>query len=323
MSVVQTVTGPLELSQLGRVFSHEHIFVHDEGVLEAYPHLWDRDRAIKLARHKLTQLYERGISTILEHSVLGCGRRIRDIAEVAEGLPIHIIAAAGLYYFDRLPGIFQDEDTIFDCLMRDVTQGMEGTSIRAAVIKCATDRPGVTRGVRMALRAAARVHKETGAVLTTHAHAGSRQGLEQLQVFREMGVDPTEVYIGHVMDSDQLDYHLELLDQGCFIGFDRFAAGPPPAGIPYVNKKQAVELLAQLIQRGYLEQLLLGNDGACYQTVVRFGSEEESPSIANNDFTDFFDLVIPLMHEAGITDQQIETMLVHNPRCLLERNLGG
>ena len=142
MAIIQTVTGPVDTSALGRVFSHEHVFVHDEGVLDAYPYLWDRDRAISMAREKLTALYKRGVSTILEHSILGCGRRIRDIAAVAEGLPIHIVAATGLYYFDRLPGIFQDEDTIADCLIRDITQGMEGTDIKAAIIKCATDRPG-------------------------------------------------------------------------------------------------------------------------------------------------------------------------------------
>lgn len=321
MAIIQTVTGPVDTSALGRVFSHEHVFVHDEGVLDAYPYLWGRDRAISMAREKLTALYERGVSTILEHSILGCGRRIRDIAAVAEGLPIHIVAATGLYYFDRLPGIFQDEDTIVDCLVRDITQGMEGTGIKAAVIKCATDRPGVTPGVEMALRAAARAHRETGAVLSTHAHAGSRQGLAQLEVFAKAGVDLTKVYIGHVMDSDQLDYHLALLDQGCFIGFDRFAAGPPPPGIPYVDKATAVGVLAELIRRGYLDQLLLGNDGSCYQTVVRFGSEAASPSIGNNDFTDFFDNIIPLMHQAGITDGQIDHMLIDNPRRLLERNL--
>lgn len=321
MSVVQTITGPVDIGSLGRTFSHEHIFVHDEGVLDAYPELWNRERAIALAREKLTRLYERGISTIWEHSILGCGRRIRDIAEAAEGLPIHILAATGLYYFDRLPGIFKDEAVIAECLIRDITQGIEGTGIKAAIIKCATDRPGVTRGVEMALRAAARAHQETGALISTHANASTRQGLAQMKVFRSAGVDPTQVYIGHVMDSEDMDYHLSLLDQGCFIGFDRFGAGPPPPGIPYVDKKKAAQMLAQLINRGYLDQILLGNDGSCYQTVVRFDTEENSPSIANNDFTDFFDQTVPVLHAAGITDSQIDHMLIGNPKRLLERNL--
>lgn len=326
MSIVQTYRGPVDTSALGYTLMHEHLFPVDEGLLMNFPAIWD-EVYIDKAREKLTELYRAGVRTILDAGVLGNGRNVTLNQRVLDGLPIQVLACTGTFYRDELPAFFasQDINVMTRLFVKDIIDGIGDTGVKAAIVKGCTDHQGITFGVEKALRAAARAHIETGAVLHTHAHATTKQGLAQQKIFKEEGVDLSKVYIGHCINSDDMDYLHAVLDQGSFIGFDRWAAGPlpPVPGMPThppVTREKAVGVLAKLCQEGYANQILIGNDACSWQFMVRFETEESSPDLYTNSYLIFTEQVTPMLLGAGVTQQQIDQMTIENPRRLFEVN---
>lgn len=314
MRRIPTVTGEIPVDEMGVTLAHEHIIVHDEGVIANFPFIWDREQAIEIAQNKLMQAYDSGVRTIIDMSILGNGRDIHTVRAVAEGLPINILVATGVYYPDQLPGFFHTQtlDVLRECFLHDIQKGISGTEIRAAIIKVCTDAPGRTPDVEKSLRAAAQASLEAGVPIHTHARAENQSGLIQMEIFQEEGVPPERIYIGHVMDDTGLDYAKRLLDLGVYIGFDRFAS----AAITSPKIQTTISNLAALCGEGYSKQILLGNDGCSYQTVVRTGKPQKDPSLLENDYTILPCTIFPLLREAGISDAYIQTMTVDNPMRL-------
>lgn len=327
MATIQTLFGTIDSADMGYTLSHEHIFVADEGLLHNFPSVWKKDFVVETARRKMQEAYDAGIRTMLNAAVLGNGRNVAFEKEVLKGIPINIIVCTGVFYREDLPGYFasQDINVLKELFVNDIVKGIGDTGVKAAVVKACSDYQGITYGVDKALRAAARAHLETGAVLHTHAHALTRQGLEQQRIFEEEGVDLSKVYIGHCINSDDMDYLHRVLQKGSFIGFDRWAAGPLPAvpGMPThppVTREVAVNVLAKLCEEGYEDQILIGNDACSWQWMVRFDTEENSPDLYSNSYLIFTNQITPMLLEAGVTQKQIDKMTTDNPRRLFEVN---
>ena len=186
---------------------HEHVFIISPEMQNNVPEDWGaEDTRLADATRRLTELKAGGIDSILDPTALGLGRYIPRIAKLAAGLDLNILVATGLYTFDDLPHYWgrrtpgsgpNGSDPMVNLFVRDIVEGIAGTGIKAAIIKCATDRPGVTPGVERVLRACAKAHRATGAPITTHTQAASRRGLEQQAIFRSEGVDLGRVVIGH------------------------------------------------------------------------------------------------------------------------------
>jgi len=150
MATVETAKGPVETRKLGKVLMHEHVFIISTEISQNYPEEWG-DEEIRLADavKRLNELKEAGIDTILDPTALGLGRYIPRIKSVADQIGLNIIVATGLYTFDVLPHYFgaRGEDFMTQMFVRDIKEGITDTGIKAGVIKCATDEPGVTPAV--------------------------------------------------------------------------------------------------------------------------------------------------------------------------------
>jgi phosphotriesterase-related protein len=166
---------------------HEHVFVISTEIQQNYPEEWgDDDTRIDDAVARLNELKEAGIDTILDPTAIGLGRYIPRIARVAERTDLNIVVATGLYTFNELPHYYLrrepkagEVDAMTTHFVSDIVEGIADTGIKAAVIKCATDKPGMTPDVERTLRACAQTHRETGVPITTHTNAEMRRGLEQ------------------------------------------------------------------------------------------------------------------------------------------------
>ena len=130
--------------------------------------------------------------------------------------------------------------------------------MKAGILKCATDHPGVTPAVEEVLRAVARAHRATGVPISTHTEPATRRGLEQQKVFESEGVDLSRVVIGHSGDTADLEYLEELLARGSYLGMDRFGL----YGI--LSFEERVRTVVELCERGHVERLVLSHDAACY-----------------------------------------------------------
>jgi len=184
------------------------------------------------------------------------------------------------------------------------------TGIKAAILKCATDEPGVTPGVERVLRAVAQAHRHTGVPISTHTHAGTRRGLEQQRIFAEEGIDLSRVVIGHSGDTTDVDYLEELIGNGSYIGMDRFGIDV------YLPFEDRVDTVARMCERGHAEKMVLSHDANCYWDAL---PEETLPVVMPNwHYLHIHNDVIPALKDRGVTDEQLTTMLVDNPRKIFE-----
>lgn len=309
---IQSVKGPVDTSRMGVTLAHEHLFVRSEGVHEAFPSVWEPEASVAEAVRGLAEAASFGVQTIVDLTVLGLGRDIQLIRRVAEQVQVNIIVGTGIYTFSALPPYFENRgiDHMAELFVRDVQQGIQGTGIRAAILKCATDEPGLTPGVEKVLRAVARAHKETGVPICTHTHAITQRGLEQQQIFKDEGVDLGRVVIGHSGDTDDIEYLTKLVEAGSYIGMDRWGLD---LILPFEKRVATVVKMCQL---GYVERMILSHDFCSY--VDHFPVEATREMAPRWSFTHIFREALPALREAGLTEKQIQQMMIENPRAIFE-----
>jgi phosphotriesterase-related protein len=319
MATVQTVRGPVESAQLGNVLMHEHVFVLGEEIRQNYPDYWNEEERIADAVSKLTELAARGISTIVDPTVIGLGRYIPRIQRINEQVDINIVVATGVYTYNDVPFqfhfqgpglLFDLPEPMVDLFVRDITEGIAGTSVKAAFLKCAIDADGMTPGVERVMRAVAQAHRQTGVPITVHTNVHNQSGLLAQKVFVDEGVDLTKVVIGHSGDSTDLDYLTRLADAGSLLGMDRFGLD---VLLPF---EQRVDTVAELARRGYAEKMVLSHDASCF--IDWFSHDLKMQAVPNWNYTHISDDVLPALRQRGVTEEQIVTMLVDNPRRYFE-----
>jgi phosphotriesterase-related protein len=201
-------------------------------------------------------------------------------------------------------------EPLTEMFVRDIREGIAGTGVKAAILKCATDEPGITPGVERSLRAVAHAHRQTGVPISTHTHARTRRGLDQQRLFREEGVDLSRVVIGHSGDTTDIDYLEELIAAGSHLGMDRF-------GIDTIlSFEDRVNTVATMCRRGHAGKMVLSQDAACFNDWL---PERDLPHILPNwNYLHIHKDVIPALKQRGVTEEQIHTMMVANPRRILD-----
>lgn len=319
MTQVPTVRGPVDSTALGRTYMHEHIFVLSPDVQQNYPDEWgDEDTRVADAVQKLTELAGRGVTTIVDPTVIGLGRYIPRIQRIADQVPdLNIVVATGCYTYSdvpfffhyRGPGLGQAADPMVDMFVGDITEGIAGTGVKAGMLKCAIDTQGMTGGVERVMRAVAKAHRATGTPITIHTHPGSQQGLAAWKVLEDEGVDPRRVVLGHSGDSSDLDYLQPLAEAGFILGMDRF-------GINLESTFESrADTVVELCKRGFAENMVLAHDAACYIDWIEPWALAATPQW---HYLHILDDVLPYLLDHGVTEEQIETMLTDVPRRIFE-----
>ncbi len=315
MARVESVRGPVELERLGTTLMHEHVFVLNEEIRENYPSYWDEEVRVADAIEKLRKLKAVGVDTIVDPTVIGLGRYIPRIERINKDVDINIIAATGVYTYNDLPfffhfqgpgTLFGGEEPMIEMFVRDIREGIAGTSVKAAFLKCAIDEHGMTPGVERAMRAVAGAHRETGVPITVHTNVHNQSGLLAQKLLREEGADLAKVVVGHSGDSTDLDYLTTLMEAGSFIGMDRFGID---VMLPF---EQRVDTVAELCRRGYADRMVLSHDASCF--IDWFPVATKEAAVPNWHYTHIHDDVLPALRQRGVTEAQITTMLVDNPR---------
>lgn len=314
MARVETVRGPVPVEALGTVLMHEHVFVLNEEIRRNYPELWDEERQVAGAVSRLRALKERGVDTIVDPTVIGLGRDIERVARVNAEVDLNIVPATGLYTYNDLPFFFRfhgpgtllgGPDVMIDMFVKDITEGIAGTPVKAAFLKCAIEEE-LTPGVERVMVAVAEAHKRTGVPITVHTSPGHRTGLVAQDVLRREGVDLRRVVVGHSGDTADLGYLHELIDNGSYLGMDRFGLDV------LLPEDQRVATIAKLASEGLADRMVLAQDASCHIDWFPPGVREQ---VAPNwVFTHIHDDVLPALRTAGVSEQQLTTMLVDNPR---------
>ena len=312
MPTVETVNGPIEADQLGRTLIHEHFRTTDEAMRFQFPHLYDEDAEWESALSDANAVKGHGIDTVVEPSAMFLTRDANFSKRVADESGLQVVLATGVYTYDHLPQPLKnrDEDALAEIFVHDIEQGIQGTGIKAAFLKCAADAEGVTENVAKVHRAVARASARTGRPIMAHSHPSSGTGLEQMRIFEEEGVDPAKVQIAHTGDTDDLDYIEKLLERGPWIGMDRYGLD---LFLP-TDKRNATVLA--LLERGYADRMFISQDFC--STIDWFPAEMQQQLkenvVPNWSMTFLFEEVIPYLKDNGMTDEQLDQMMVDNPR---------
>jgi phosphotriesterase-related protein len=328
MTRIPIVGGEIDVSQLGTTLMHEHVFVRTPELQEAWPGFmdWDEERVVADAHEKLKAIKAAGIDTIVDMTAPGLGRQVRRVARAAEGTGLQIIVVTGYYTYTDLPfpmkyngpgRLFNndpDDAFLVDLFVRDIEEGIEGTNIRAGVVKCCTDLPGVTADIERLIRAVGKTHLRTDVPIMTHSHAKSRRGLDQQRILREEGVDLTRVLIGHSNETADVDYLVELMDNGSFLGFDRCGLKIDQP----LEDQQAT--LAELCRRGYAGQVVLSHDRHCTSDWFPEAGVVAALPEWNHGFVQ--GSLIPGLLEDGVTEDQIDQMMHRNPQAFFAARRG-
>jgi phosphotriesterase-related protein len=325
MPIVETVRGPVDTADLGTTFMHEHVFVLSPEVQQNYPEEWgDEEARVADAVEKLSALVESGVQTIVDPTVIGLGRYIPRIQRVNELVPdLNIVAATGCYTYQDVPFFFHYRgpalsaaigmdvpDPMVDMFIGDINDGITDTGVKAGLLKCAIDQQGLTGGVERIMRAVAKAHRATGCPITVHTHPGSQAGLHVKQVMvDDEGVQPGRVVLGHSGDSSDVDHLSALADMGFILGMDRF-------GIYVETTFEArCDTVVELCRRGYAEQMVLSHDTSCY---IDWIDPNVVAMMTQWNYLHIGQEVLPYLRDHGVTDEQITTMLVDNPRRYFE-----
>jgi phosphotriesterase-related protein len=321
MTTVNTVLGSVAADSLGVTYMHEHIFVVNPEMQYYWPGYqgWDEDRYVEKGRAALKKLHEEhGVDTVLDPTVAGLGRNIRAVAKALEGTGLNVVAATGWYLYSELPFTFYPKDfkqKIAELEMlftRDFEEGLEGTPIKPGVIKCYTGQQGATPDIEASLRASARTHLKTGLSITTHTDYSNQGGLLQQAIFREEGVDMEAVVIGHCNQSDDIGYMEKLIEAGSLIGFDRCGLESPVA-----PQETQLDNLAELCQRGYSKRVVLSHDDMIFIDLMPPGTREKIMS--HYPYGRIQAELLPGLRDRGVTEEQINDMLVEAPRAFFSR----
>ena len=309
MPHIQTVLGPIDPGSLGWTLPHEHTQI----ALWQIPGRWDywqltRDELVIF--DELRQFREAGGRGLVDLTLSGVGRDPAWLAGLGRSSGLHLVMGCGWYRGAYYPAEAlidrRSVDSLADELVRETTEGAGDSGVRPGIIgEIGTDKPWISPAEERVHRAVARTARRTGLAISTHA-VMSPVGLEQLRLFEDEGADPTRVVIGHADSYPVLDHYLAILGRGASVEFDFLGMSFTPQ--ERHGEGRVVELVCDLLGRGHVERILLSQDVCHDSQLTRY---------EGNGYVHLAQTFLPRLRAAGVSEAEIETMTVANPRRLL------
>jgi phosphotriesterase-related protein len=327
MGYVQTVLGPVDPSEITRVMQHEHLLRYLPGPFPTGGAGDVRDQNIAMSVTALGELPRLGFNTIVElSSYKGETRDAAGLADVSQLSGMHIVMGVAIYLETMSPQWARDAslDEMTERFEKDATVGVDGTDIKAGVFgEQATGLGSISPHEEKCLRAAARAAKATGRTLNTHT-THSTMALEQVEILvKEEGLDPERIIIGHMDITDDVEYVRTVLRTGVTVAFDTigkqfwdFVLAPLPVTAPpgefakrayYRPDSGRLENLVTLVREGWTEKIVLSEDLTARESYL---NERTHGTLGLSYLGQVF---VPMMEAAGISEEQVDQMLVSNP----------
>ena len=320
MATVSSVLGPIDTSDLGFTLTHEHIITSSAGFRNTYPELLDRNRVEEVAVELLKRAHAEGVSTLVDCTPMDLDRDIHLIKAVSRRSGVNIICSTGSHLY--VPHVFfqtmfewmepMSANKVASLWIREIEDGIEGTGIKAGIIKVATNDP-IREPEELMLRAAARTHHRTGALITTHTPHTSRVGEDQIRILEEEGVNLNKVYIGHVNSTLDHNYHKRMMEKGVWLGMDHFSPNGPPNTPGWEDR---AVFIRDLIDDGYENQIMLSHDWNVKN--VPSGLDSSTDESNPDGYLWISHGVLPFLKQLGVSEASINVLMVNNPRRFFE-----
>lgn len=312
---MRTIRGVVDSGSLGRTLSHEHFTAGTAG-MERDSRLYDLNEAAAAGIEALRRARVAGIDSLIDLTPLDLGRQMPLFQRIAEAdTGVQVVCATGVYRWVGMHLLLRDPDDIAELFVRDIVEGIEGTGIRAGIIKVAwdveyrltADGPAGEFMPRAALqriaRAAARAAKATGVPISCHTRATDELGTPLLDLFESEGLDLAAVTIGHSNDSDDIEYLQRLAARGANIGLDRYGG----VRTEEENLRRA-RLALKLAESGHAAQVSLGHDASPYYRMRTNSPVDPDCWLKVSSFE------IPWLLANGVSQEDIDAMQITSVR---------
>ena len=338
--LVQTVLGAVEPSELGVTTTHEHLYIdfsfmfkppddkaavmadapltlenmgwirHNHYSNRANLELMDVDAAIaEAARYR-----NAGGGTIVDATTIGIGRNPRALAGISQHAGAHVVMGAG-YYVDAVHPPDMDErdaDDLARAIVGDITEGADGSGIKAGIIGEVGCTWPLTPNERKSLRAAAMAQRETGAAILIHPGRHPDAPSEILDELAAAGADIGRVIMGHLDRTIfDLDGVLRVAASGCYLEWDLFgneASYYPLADIDMPSDAQRLDIIKRVVEAGYGARVVIGQDICTNHRLARYGGHGYAHIVEN---------IVPRMRRKGFLDADVRAITIDNPARIL------
>ena len=332
---MQTVLGPVPVDTLGITLMHEHLLLDattwwHKPVEEHRRHLGDaplssaiygelrmdpfvnRDNCrlgdVQTAIEEVQQFRTLGGGTVVDPTCRGIGRAPQALQAIARATDLHIVMGTGYYLEPAHPPEVKrmSAQAVSEIIVADVLEGVDG--VRAGIIGEIGVSAAFTAEEQKVLRGAARAQRDVGVPLSIHLPGWERHGHRALDLVAEEAGTPHSVILDHMNPSlADPDYQMSLAERGAYLEYDMI-------GMDYFYADQQAQspcdeenarALRRLIDHGYLQQLLLSQDVFLKMMLARYGGFGYGYILRH---------FVPRLRRHGVTDGQIRTILVDNPR---------
>ncbi len=343
MAVI-TVNGEISAGELGPTIGHEHIFsdtskdyveppervkafMREQGIsleepvsLRSYGLLmrepmWSVYNQILSdygdAQEELALLKKAGIRSVLDPTPIGLGRDPVGLRELSRTLGMHIVTGTGYYRnkFHPPETATMTVEDIEEKMTREITVGIDGTGVRAGVMgELGTTGDRIFPNELKVLIAAGRVNRATNVPIMVHTEGRREIVMEALRILKGNGANLEKVHICHVCGAA---YWREIVDTGAHIGLDDFGStfNVDSELVMLKTDTQRIQDLKRILDAGYGHKVLIGNDICMVMRLHKYGGWGYDHIQTN---------LVPYMHKAGITDEQLHMLQVENPARFLD-----
>lgn len=342
---VMTVLGPVAPEEIGRTLMHEHVFADLRPFFtmpESSSLLADVDRPVDIslltrlrrrplgvtrdnlllgdaetAVRELRQLVREGGSAVVDCTVHGLGRDAEALRRAARDTGLHIVQGTGVYVERSHPAWVEHSTSadLADLFVQELTRGIGDTGVRAGLIgEIGTSgfppAPAFSAAEEKVLRGAARASLRTGAAVSVHLDPRGQGALAVIDVLEDEGVRPERMIMCHMDANADLAYHREVAERGAYLAYDHFGREYYAAHMsrPYPSDALRIEILLAMLETGFLGQIVLSHDVCMKIDLETYGGVGYAHLLRE---------LVPVLRQKGITDGQIEAMLVDNPRRIL------
>ena len=315
MTKINSVMGPIDTKDLGFTLMHEHVMVSASGLYDSYPDLLGPNREER-ATQTLINAKNAGIDTIVDATTFDLGRKAPLLREVSKNSGVNIINVTGWWLDVPRFMVGVSADQMAQEFRRDIEEGFRGTDIKAGLLKCAADFEGVTAPLEVMTRAVAKVHVSSGLPIMVHSYPAGQLARRQIAILKEEGVDLTRVKIDHSNDTTDIEYLRWVLDQGCYLGMDRYPGR-------FVSPHMRTTTLKSLIDDGYADRLCPSHDCICLGILNQHpdGSLPQEHKFSPGNPYQYLYMkyeVIPELKTMGVSDNTLHMLFVDNPRRFFE-----
>ena len=344
---VMTVTGPIDPNELGQTIMHEHIFI-DFTVMDDTPARWsaagrvkpvgatavgrynapltmdilgdvmlgaaNRDNRLltdeQVAIDEVLEFKRRGGGAIVDTTSIGLKRDPLALRRVADATGLHVVMGASWYRKGWHTSDLDDRsiESLTEEIVRDVTVGVGDTGIRSGMIgEVGTEGDPLVPNEVKIIQASGRASRITGAPVTLHTSAQRHEQPRILDLLEAEGADLRRVVVGHSNSlAPDLPFMEELLARGVYIQFDTL--GRQPTVRRAVNDTDVAHGIVDLIDAGYVDRILLSQDVCTKIQLKAYGG---------SGFSFIQEHFIPYLKQLGVTDAQLQTIMVENPKRVL------